>query len=399
MTNRYDRQEQIQGWQQDKLAQAHVLLAGAGALGNEALKNLALLGVGHILVVDFDRIELSNLSRTVLFRPADIDRPKARIAAERAARLNPDIDIRWIDGNLFYDLGLGFYRHADLVIGGLDNLAARSHVGLNCALADVPFLDGGMWALGGEVRWFVSGEGACFECTLSDDDRQRAYERRSCSGFRIEDEQPFARRMPSTISTTAVIGGLMAQETVRYLCGRPIAAGEAIVYNGLQQSMHKSKLPRDPHCPYHTPYQNVIGHQSGVADTTPRELLELAQKALRSPAILELGRDLLLEFKCETCRQHETVEKLLAQVAEPERLCPRCGKSRKANILTRLDGSELQAGWPLNALSVPPGEVLAVRVGEDVQLYELTGDVETFWNSPPGFEKRGGGKRTSPQYC
>jgi molybdopterin/thiamine biosynthesis adenylyltransferase len=175
--------------------------------------------------VDFDRIELSNLSRTLLFRDADVGRSKARVAAKVAARLNPDVDLRSMDGDLFYDVGLGFYRHADLVVGGLDSLAARSQVGLSCALAGVPFLDGGMWALGGEVRWFMSGDGPCFECTLNDADRERAYERRSCTGFRVEGVEPYERHVPTTVSTAAVIGGLLAQETARYLCGIAVHGG------------------------------------------------------------------------------------------------------------------------------------------------------------------------------
>jgi len=255
---RYDRQQRIQGWDQKALAQARVLIVDAGALGNELLKNLSLCGVGHIGVVDFDRIELSNLSRTVLFRDEDIGRPKAQVAAEAATRLNCNVDIRHIDGDVFYDVGLGFYRHVNLTIGGLDNLAARSQVGLSCALAGIPFLDGGMWALGGEVRWFLPDNGPCFECTLTDDDRQRAYERRSCTGLRSEGIASFDQRVPTTVSTAAVIGGILAQEAVRYLCGWRIQSGEAIVYNGLALAMHRAALSRNPDCPYHLPYQNVV---------------------------------------------------------------------------------------------------------------------------------------------
>ena len=129
-SDRYDRQKRIKGWQQQALASAHVLVAGAGALGNELIKNLVLAGIGHIMIVDFDHIELSNLSRSVLFRTGNIGQPKAMVAAQAAGELNSDVEIRHINGDLFYDVGLGFYRHADLVVSGLDNLAARVQVGL-----------------------------------------------------------------------------------------------------------------------------------------------------------------------------------------------------------------------------------------------------------------------------
>src|SRR5581483_10388459 len=85
--NVFDRQMLIAGWDQEKLRKAKVMVVGAGAIGNEALKNLALLGFGHLLIVDFDTIAPSNLSRTVLFRPEDVGRSKALVAAERVREL------------------------------------------------------------------------------------------------------------------------------------------------------------------------------------------------------------------------------------------------------------------------------------------------------------------------
>src|SRR5438270_2101722 len=86
--DRYSRLRLIPWWRQEKLAAAKVLVVGAGALGNEVVKNLALVGVGTTYVIDRDAIETSNLSRSVLFRASDGGRPKAQIAAERAREIN-----------------------------------------------------------------------------------------------------------------------------------------------------------------------------------------------------------------------------------------------------------------------------------------------------------------------
>ena len=91
---RYDRQKLIAWWDQERVAAARVLLVGAGALGNEVLKNLALTGVGRTLVWDPDTIERSNLSRTVLFREEDEGRNKAVVAAERTVAMNHDVLVR-----------------------------------------------------------------------------------------------------------------------------------------------------------------------------------------------------------------------------------------------------------------------------------------------------------------
>jgi adenylyltransferase/sulfurtransferase len=378
--SRYDRQERIQGWDQAALTNARVLVAGAGALGNELIKNLALLGIGHILVVDFDRIELSNLSRMVLFRDTDLGRPKAQVAAKAAAILNPDVDLRYVDGDLFYDLGFGFHRHSDLVIGCLDSLAARSHVGVTCALAGVPFLDGGMWGLGGEVRWFMAGDGPCFDCTLDTANRARAFERRSCTGFSTADDEP---AQSTTAFTAAIIGGMLAQETTRYLCGMKVHAGEALVYNGMSFSMHRSTLLRSDDCRYHSVYRDVIELECGVHQIRVSELLERAQREVGEHAILELGRDFLLGFVCNGCNRSEEVNSLLGRVDESRIRCSNCGRARNTQIISRLDSSSPYINRYLSELGVPPGEVLAVRSGQKVGFYELSGDIQHFWSRKP----------------
>ncbi len=88
--DRFDRLARIEWWDQSRLAAARVLVVGAGALGNEVIKNLSLLGVGHLVIVDRDRIERSNLSRSILFRPADEGQPKATCAARRRRDLPRD---------------------------------------------------------------------------------------------------------------------------------------------------------------------------------------------------------------------------------------------------------------------------------------------------------------------
>src|SRR5205807_2319186 len=125
---------------QQLLGQSRVMVAGAGAIGNEVIKLLALLGIGRILIVDFDRVEISNLTRSPLFRESDIGRPKAMAAAERAREINPDITVRSLQGDLRFDVGLGAYRAMDLVIGCLDSLDARLALNRACLRAGTPWL-------------------------------------------------------------------------------------------------------------------------------------------------------------------------------------------------------------------------------------------------------------------
>src|SRR5690554_4196160 len=108
--DRYARFRLIAWWEQEKLTAARILVVGAGALGNEVLKNLALLGVGSVHIVDFDEIEGSNLSRSVLFRSRDRGRSKAEAAAEAVMDINPEIKVQALCANVITDIGLGLFR-------------------------------------------------------------------------------------------------------------------------------------------------------------------------------------------------------------------------------------------------------------------------------------------------
>src|SRR3954463_5918424 len=102
-SDRYGRLRLIPWWRQERLSSARVLVVGAGALGNEVLKNLALLGVGTVFVIDLDMVEPSNLSRSVLFRAEDGGRAKAEVAARRAREINPDLTIVAMRGDVITD--------------------------------------------------------------------------------------------------------------------------------------------------------------------------------------------------------------------------------------------------------------------------------------------------------
>src|SRR5262245_51402737 len=115
-SDRYSRLRLIAWWDQEKLRAAKVLVVGAGAIGNEVLKNLALVGIGQVFVVDMDVIEDSNLARTILFRQTDRGQSKAFSAAKAIREINPDVRVTSIQGNVMTDVGLGLFRDADVVI-------------------------------------------------------------------------------------------------------------------------------------------------------------------------------------------------------------------------------------------------------------------------------------------
>ena len=205
-------------------------MIGAGALGNEIVKNLALLGVGHVFVADRDRIEHSNLSRSILFRESDCGRPKAVVAAERAAEVYPSIKVQPFLGNIVHDLGFGIYRWADVILGGLDNREARVAINQASARAGKVWIDGAIERLDGVARVFDPATGPCYECTMGENDWKMLEARRSCALLsRGEMEQG---KVPTTPTTASIIAGIQVQEAVKYLHGLETISGQGFIFDG-----------------------------------------------------------------------------------------------------------------------------------------------------------------------
>ncbi|HZU29488.1 MAG TPA: ThiF family adenylyltransferase, partial [Candidatus Angelobacter sp.] len=150
--DRFSRFRLIGWWDQEKLRSAKVLVIGAGALGNEILKNLALLGFANIVVVDLDSIEASNLSRSILYRASDVGRRKADVAADAVKNIFPDAHVHPITANVVHGLGLGLFAWADVVLAGLDNREARLWINRACWKMNKPWIDGAIEGINGVAR-------------------------------------------------------------------------------------------------------------------------------------------------------------------------------------------------------------------------------------------------------
>lgn len=173
---------QLSWFKLDRLKQANVMVVGCGALGNEVLKNLVLFGVGHLVIVDFDVVESTNLTRSVLFRREDAEtgRPKVLVAADRLREINPSVHILPLQGDICHDIGLGLLRQMDVVVGCVDNRWARYCLNRLCMRAGVPWVDGGIDGLEGTARVFMPGKN-CYACNLGPEALKDLSYRISCS--------------------------------------------------------------------------------------------------------------------------------------------------------------------------------------------------------------------------
>src|SRR5512138_3347361 len=247
--------EFISWWEREKVQKAQVLVVGAGALGNEVIKNLALMGVGYIFIIDFDKIEAANLSRSVLFREQDNNRSKAEVVAARAKSINPNVHIQYLNADVTTGLGLGIIRRMDAIIGCLDNREARLAVNRFCYWMNKPWVDGAIQELLGLMRVFKPGEGACYECTLTEQALRDLSLRYSCQ--LLARQNVLLGKVPTTPTIASIIGGMQSQEALKLIHSMPVEPGKVTHFNGLNNMMHTTAYVPREECESHWTYGDV----------------------------------------------------------------------------------------------------------------------------------------------
>lgn len=300
-------------FKKDKVKNARVLVAGAGALGNEAVKNLALFGVGHIYVCDFDQIEISNLTRSVLFREEDAYNHayKADIVAKRAKEINPQIEVTPIVGNLFSEVGFGLYKAVDVVIGCLDSRIARYQLNRLSMRAGKTWIDGSIENLTGVVKVYTPGV-SCYECGLSREEFNNIMLRTGCAD--VVRTQTSAGRVATTPISASIIGAMQVQEAMKVIHteeGQPVPfktlSGKMWRFEGMTNAVNVYKYSSwKNNCPAHERWDNVVRGENLSANMTIAQILGELKKLLDVDA-LEINM-----------RNNKFVEKIISDKPEKE---------------------------------------------------------------------------------
>jgi adenylyltransferase/sulfurtransferase len=378
-SDRYHTFSYISWWQQEVVRDATVLVVGAGALGNEVLKNLALMGIGNLLIADFDSIEDSNLSRSVLFRAADRGRRKVDAAAEAVKELNPDVNVKTWHGNINFEMGLGVFRHVDAIIGCLDNREARLSINRFSWQVNRPWVDGAIQELMGIVRVFWPGQGACYECTLTDLDYQMINLRYSCP--LLARQNILQGKVPTTPTSASIVAAFQTQEALKLIHKMEVEPGVAMMINGLTNDVYKTEYPVKEGCMSHSMLDSIVELEGETAvSTTLAELLTIAKEKLAEDAVLEFDGEIVTTMQCLDCGETFPIFRKMARLYENESTCPNCGGHREMELTHRIDGSEDFLNLTLAEFDVPSLGIIRARSaskGESIYL-ELTGDKETF---------------------
>lgn len=366
-------------WELAKVRKARALVIGAGALGNEVCKNLAMMGVRLIVVLDRDVVEAANLSRSIFFRESDHGRPKVEVIAERLREVNPDVEIHSLNGDLDEILGLGTVRRMDMVFSCLDSRLARRSVNRMCEKLGKPWVDGAMENLLGEVSAYVPGEGPCYECTLTHAERVLIAQAASCRGIAIRNLS--LGKVPTTSTMGSIISALEVQEGVKILHGDfgKALVGKRLVVDCNVNEFYVTSSTRKDACEGHFRYGAITeAADFSAASTSARDLLQRFQRDTGQVGFLRLGREIVIALECGNCHEREILPQLMGKVTEERALCPKCGAIRRLETTNYVRGTEPYTEWPLSRLGIPALDVLEVRGVGVTKWYELTGDVASF---------------------
>ena len=370
--DRYSRLRLIGWWDQQKLTDAKVLVVGAGALGNEVLKNLALVGIGKIVVIDFDTINHSNLSRSVLFRADDTGKSKSQIAADYVRVLNPDCKVYDLNGDVMADIGLGLVRDVDVVICCVDNREARLWINRMCWKVGTPWIDGGIQEINGVTKVFSPPDGPCYECAMTERDYQLIQLRYSCPLLKLEEMQQ--GKVPTAPTIASIIGGLQAQEALKLIHGMETGTGEAMVFNGVTNQFYKTKYPYREDCLSHEFYEQIIESELSAAESTVAELFALVEKETGDQCeAIELDRDFLNKLICRRCESEVEVNQTRSTVDMKRAICDGCGDVMTLETVHEL-GLETAAESKLAQFGIPDYDIVKVRTNKQEEFVLLGGD-------------------------
>ena len=228
---------EIGGAGQVRLLQSKVVVIGAGGIGSPVLQYLAAAGVGHLTIIDDDRVSLSNLQRQVLFGTDDIGVYKVGIAAMRIGQINPDVAVNAIRARIDAGNAAELLTGADVIVDGSDNFATRLIVADTANALRIPLVSAAIGQFHGQIGTYRGWEAdkPCYRCFVGD-----AHDAEDCDSC-------------SEVGVLGAMVGLMgsfaAMEAIRVLTGfGEEQAGKLQIFDGLAPSMRTIRLPKDPEC-------------------------------------------------------------------------------------------------------------------------------------------------------
>lgn len=369
-------------WDADKVANSKVMVVGAGALGNEVLKNLALMNVGNIFIVDFDTIEYANLCRSVLFREKDIKRDKFKslIAAERIKEMNPNINVQAVNGDIMIDVGLGVFNRMDVIIGCLDNRIARLFINRYAYKTGKVWIDGAILNMSGQLNVYKN-EVSCYECALTDTDWANIRTKLGCAD--VAQRNSSAGRVPTTPISSSIIAAMQVQEALKIIHDYTDKSmmGEQFTYDGMNNwivNFASPPLKEECESHYEIPADEIIQMKNLSHKDTIGDAIKKLKKQLKAEHIsISLNYKIITEVtSMSTDKSHDVLipEPHFSEVAQAEyqeEVGEVLGITKYVDSINDAFEDHTRT---LEECGVPPLHILTVETEKDIYFVELTQD-------------------------
>jgi len=241
----------VGGEGQKKLLSSRILLVGMGGLGSPAALYLAAAGIGTLGLVDFDKVELSNLQRQIIHTTEDLGKTKVRSARETIEAINPDVTVHEYEQKLNSQNIMEIISDYDLIVDGTDNFPARDLLNDVCVLEGKTIVYGAIFRFEGQVSVFAPPEGPCYRCLIPKMPPPGSVPR--CQEAGVLGVLP------------GIIGALQAAEAIKLILGvgKPLI-GRLLFFDALDMEMEEMKLGKNPNCP-------ACGENAGLAELTDYE--------------------------------------------------------------------------------------------------------------------------------
>lgn len=220
---------------QRRLSAASVLIVGCGALGSNNAETIARAGVGRIVLVDHDAVELSNIQRQALLSEEDIGRPKAKVVAEHLGKINSQIEIGYEITHVDKENVERLVMDVDLVLDGSDNLPSRYLLNDACVKHAIPWVFAAVAGTYGMTMPILPGKGPCLRCLLPNP---------------APEEVVLTARNAGLINTVVRgIAAIQATQAMRILLGSPDCPVKLVTYDIWQEGFSVQEIPRNEDCP------------------------------------------------------------------------------------------------------------------------------------------------------
>ena len=381
--------EALVGWDRARLENARVVVAGAGAAGNNAVQVLSLCHVGELRIVDADRYDASNVSRSPLLGRGQQHHGVVG-KAEELARAALDVHgaqcptIRHAHARI-EELGYGAFEGADVIVSAVDSFAVRGYLATAARRLGVPFVEMGFREPFGHASIVPNGDAdqACFHCFQP----RASVARAPCSLYARRLES--AGRVPATQPLAAAVSAFAASFIIRAIHGDLPPEPVVSTVNLERCTADRMTVTRSPSCFFHTEHLRDVSEIS-LHPLASAEALFRAAKSIgvKRPA-LRLRRRFLVDAPCETCGRAVSIHRAFDDVSDVPTCGPSCARGATdddpslINIIDEVMPNDAVASMPLTTLGYAARDVVEIidKASGSMHAFRLDGSIDEIFST------------------